>query len=91
MLLDLDSEIIDYSMRGPVGRKDTNAMTTIMTTGGTMPNIPPWGSVASGKRKETEPVARFQVLRNANATEIKFDPPMYFPFITYIVPDGISL
>src|SRR5271169_3090202 len=49
------------------------------STGITMPDIPPWGTEDSYNRVETEPVATFQISRNAYSTEIVFDPPMYLP------------
>ena len=45
----------------------------------TMPVIPPWGPAHSGKRVETEPVAKFTFARNSTSTEIMFNPPMYQP------------
>lgn len=53
----------------------------------TMPDIPPWGTEDSYKRVETEPVATFQISRNAYSTEIVFDPPMYLSPQPFHFPD----
>jgi len=41
-----------------------------------VPIIPQWGPAHSGKRVETEPVAKFTFARNSASTEIVFSPPM---------------
>src|SRR5277367_1770233 len=60
----------------------------------TVPVIPQWGSAQSGKRVETEPVAKFTFARNSTSTEIIFNPPMYKPLdhiANDLEPAGIFL
>ena len=45
-----------------------------------IPLIPLWGSPASGKRDETEPVAKFHISTSLHYAEVVFNPPMYNPF-----------
>jgi hypothetical protein len=47
----------------------------------TVPVIPQWGPAHSGKRLETEPVAKFTFARNSTSNEIIFNPPMSTPLI----------
>jgi hypothetical protein len=59
--------------------KEGTSVAATPSTRTTMPVIPPWGTEDSHERVETEPVATFQISRNAYSTEIVFDPPMYLP------------
>ena len=61
------------------GRKEVPSSSRTQTGPGVMPIIPKWGTPASHKRKETEPVVFFQVPRAVTSTEITFNPPMSIP------------
>jgi hypothetical protein len=60
-------------------RKDARSSSTNPQVTPCMPIISSWGTKDSHKRDETEPVATFQIARNSNSTEVKFDPPMFAP------------
>jgi len=58
----------------PTRQKEENTESSPPTVA--IPVIPQWGATHSGKRVETQPVAKFTFARNSTSTEIMFNPPM---------------
>jgi hypothetical protein len=84
--------IADISAPPATGKEGNSGHLTARSTS-CQPVIPEWGSNESGQRLETEPVAKFQISRNHNSTEILFNPPMYFlasMYTDFIVPVDLS-
>jgi hypothetical protein len=71
------------------GRKEFPSSSRTQYGPSVMPTIPKWGTPASHKRKETEPVVFFQVPRAVTSTEITFNPPMSVP-PEYQLPDLLA-
>jgi hypothetical protein len=65
------------SLAGLISRKDDNSRNSNVQTIENEAVIPNWGSPASKRRRETEPIAKFQIARRNNSVEVTFEPPVY--------------